>query len=204
MGLKLRFMYWWTPNFIIQRELKAVSDQTTEALKLLISAYTPQALSTTQEEPFPKSTEDQRVLMAQTHTKLVEELAAAVGQEKAVTLGREALFAVGVELGKQTRRKLGVSDKPEDLVKAAKILYRILGINFRLEWLDSANAAAIITRCALAERYSKLTCQVLSATDEGVINGLQPNVSMKFEQYMTNGCEQCRAKIRFNKKEHLE
>ena len=120
--------------------------------------------------------------MAQTHAKLVEALEAAVGHDKAVALGRESLFSVGVNLGKQTRSKLGVGDNPKDLIKAAKILYRILGIEFHLEWLDESNAVAIINRCALAEQYSKLTCEVLSATDEGVIKGLQPNVTMQFQR----------------------
>lgn len=141
--------------------------------------------------------------MAQTHAKLVEALVAAVGYEKAVALGRESLFAVGVNLGKQTRGKLGVGDNPKDLIKAAKILYRILGIEFNLEWLDDSNAVAIINRCALAEQYSKLTCEVLSATDEGVIKGLQPKVTMQFKEYMTSGCINCRANIQFNQKENL-
>ena len=113
------------------------------------------------------------------------------------------MFSVGVKLGKQTRSKLGVSDNPKDLTKAAKILYRVLGIEFHLEWLDNSNAKAIINRCALAEQYSKLTCEVLSATDEGVIKGLQPNVTMKFEEYMTSGCKNCRADIHFNEKENV-
>ncbi len=113
-------------------------------------------------------------------------------------------FWLGKNLGKQTRSKLGVSDNPKDLIKAAKILYRVLGIEFHLEWIDNSNATAIITKCALAEQYSKLTCEVLSATDEGVINGLQPKVTMKFKEYMTSGCKNCKADIQFNEKEIKE
>ena len=142
--------------------------------------------------------------MAQTHAKLVETLEAALGHEKAVALGREALFAVGEELGKQTSSRLGVGKSSGDLNRAAKILYRVLGIDFRLEWRDESNAKAIISRCALAEHYSKLTCEVLSATDEGVIKGLQPNVTMRFTEYLTSGCKNCSANIHFNSKETLE
>ena len=197
MGFRLLFLYWWTPNYLIKRELRNVSSQTTEALKTLIASYAPREVAAT-EQPFPTSLSEQRAMMAQTHAKLVKALDAAVGHEKAVTLGREALFAVGVNLGKQTRGKLGVGDNPKDLIKAAKILYRILGIEFNMEWLDGSNAVAIINRCALAEKYSKLTCEVLSATDEGVIKGLQPNVTMRFNEYMTSGCQNCRANIQFN------
>ena len=202
MGLRLSFLYWWTPDYLIKRELRNVSSQTTEALKTLIASYEPREVAAT-EQPFPTNLSEQRAMMARTHAKLVDRLAALVGHEKAVALGRESLFAVGVNLGKQTRGKLGVGDNPKDLVRAAKILYRILGIEFRLEWLDSSNAVAIINRCALSEQYSKLTCEVLSATDEGVIKGLQPNVTMHFKEYMTSSCKNCRANIHFNQKENL-
>jgi hypothetical protein len=203
LGLRLSFLYWWTPNYIIQRELSEVSNQTSEALKTLIATYAPKALVLTEQKHLPTNIKEQRAMMAQTHTKLVKALEAAVGYEKAVALGRESLFTVGVNLGKQTRGKLGVNDNPKDLIKAAKILYRILGIEFNLEWRDDSNAVAIINRCALAEQYSKLTCEILSATDEGVIKGLQPNVTMQFAEYMTSGCQNCRANIQFNQKENL-
>ena len=152
-------------------------------------------------QQMPVSIEQQRANMAQTHAKLVETLEAAFGHEKAVALGREALFSIGESLGKQTRSRLGVGDNPKDLVKAAKILYRIFGIEFHLEWLDDSNATLIIDRCALAEHYSQLTCEVLSATDEGIIQGLQPNSKMQFKEYMTSGCKKCKADIHFHKKE---
>ena len=142
--------------------------------------------------------------MAQTHVKLVEKLEATLGHEKAVTLGREALFLVGENLGKQTHNRLGIGDNSNDLTKAAKILYRVLGIDFHIEWLDKSNAKVVIDRCALAEHYSKLTCEVLSATDEGVIKGLQPNAQMQFREYMTSGCKKCKADIHFNEKETME
>jgi hypothetical protein len=137
--------------------------------------------------------------MAKDHAKMVQALEIAVGHEKAVALGREALFMVGKNLGKQTRAKLGVGDNPKDLVKASRILYRILGINFEIEWLDGSNAKVVIDRCALAGEYSELTCEVLSATDEGVIKGLQPKAKLQFKDYMTSGCKNCHAEITINK-----
>ncbi len=205
MGLRLLVLSWWTPKYIIRRELENISDKTTTALETLISKHTIQKTDTAnQKQQRPTNIQEQRAAMAQTHAKLVEELKAAVGHEEAVKLGREALFLVGQNVGKQTRGRLGVSDNPNDLTKAAKILYRVLGIEFHLEWSDQSNATVIIDRCALAENYSKLTCQVLSATDEGVLNGLQPKVTMKFKEYMTSGCKNCLADIRLNEKETVE
>ena len=205
MGLRLLILGWWTPKYIIRRELKNISDQTTTALKELISKYTIEEVDfINQKRPHSTRIQEQRAAMAQTHVKLVEALEAAVGHEAAVKLGREALFLVGQNLGKQTRIRLGVTDNPKDLTRAANILYRVLGIEFHLEWLDNSNAKAVIDRCALAEQYSRVTCEVLSATDEGVIKGLQPNVTMKFREYMTNGCQNCTADIHFTERMTIE
>ena len=189
----------WTPNFIIRRELSKLSTQTSEALKTLLAANEPQQAIENSNLKKPASIQEQRARMAQNHTKMVEALEAAVGRERAITLGREAMFAVGVNLGKQTRFKLGVGDNPNDLIRAAKILYRILGIEFHMGNLTQTKAEAIIDRCALAQQYSRLTCEVLSATDEGVIKGLQPNATMQFKKYMTSGCQTCTAQIQFTK-----
>lgn len=200
MGLRLLILGWMTPKFIIRRELENISDKTTKALNLLTSKYATKTFDTESQER-PKSVQEQRAVMAQTQAKLVETLATAVGHDEAVKLGRETLFSVGQNLGKQARRSLGVGDSPKDLTRAAKILYRILGIEFHLEWHGQSSATLVIDRCSLAEQYSKITCEILSATDEGVINGLQPKLTMKFKDYMTNGCKNCRANINLDQKE---
>lgn len=170
----------------------------------MLATYAPQHALVADKPQIPKGVREQRASMAQTHARMVESLEASVGHDKAVALGREALFAVGTELGKQTRRKLGVGESQSDLIKASKILYRVLGIDFHIEWLDKNSAIAVIERCALSEQYSKLTCEVLSATDEGVISGLQPNVKMKFTEYITGGCQNCRATLEFKTKENTK
>ncbi len=198
MGLRLRILSWWTPNYILQKELANVSNQTTTALKMLLQSAPTENSTETQKA---KNIQAQRAAMAQTHVKLVEVLVTKLGYEKAVTEAREALFLVGESLGKQARSSLGVGDSPQDMTRAAKILYRVLGIDFHLEWIDDTHATAVIDHCALAQQYSKLTCEVLSATDEGVIKGLQPNVTMKFKEYLTSGCNNCRANIQFGHEE---
>ena len=133
--------------------------------------------------------------MAKRHNVLVNALAEALGREAAVKVAREALFKVGLQLGSQNRSKLGVGDSQGDLVKAAKIMYNILGISFNVEWLGPKHAILTVDQCTLAQNYSELTCEVLSATDEGVVQGLNPNMSMKFEKRITCGCKVCTAKI---------
>ena len=205
MGLKLLLLSWWTPKYVIRKELENISNRTTKALKALNSKYAcKQDDATNQEQKPSKNLQEQRATMAQAHVKLVETLAATIGYEDAVKLGREALFLVGQNLGEQARSRLSVSDSPNDLTKAAKILYRVLGIEFHLEWHDQSRATVIIDQCALARQYSKLTCEVLSATDEGVIKGLQPNLTMKFKKYMTSGCKNCWADINLDEKEAVD
>jgi hypothetical protein len=202
LGLRLSLLYWWTPNYVIRRELRNLSEQTTGALTSLLATYGLQQAPIADKLQTVKSVREQRANMSQAHAKLVAALEAAVGHDKAVALGRESLFNVGLALGKQTRKELGVGDSQSDLIKACKILYRILGIDFHIEWIDETNAVAVIEHCALSEQYSKLTCEVLSATDEGVITGLQPNVKMRFTQYITGGCQNCRANLNFKSEEN--
>ena len=158
MGLSLILLSRWTPKYIIREELENISHQTTTALKALIMKHGAKEVEAVEkEQPPPTSIQEQRTALAKTQARLVEILEATAGHEEAIRLGREALFSVGQDVGKQTRKKLGVSDSPKDLIRAAKILYRILGIEFHLEWLDNSSAKIIIDRCALSEQYSKLT-----------------------------------------------
>jgi hypothetical protein len=193
MGLRLTFLGWWTPKRVIYRELDRVASKTTGALREVIKNNT--ALTISSEEPrLTGSLEERRTAMAKQHTVLVAALVEALGRERAVLLGREALFRVGRELGEESRRRLGV-ENPYDVVKAAKILYRVLGIEFDVIWVDEAKGVMTVHRCALAKEYSELTCQILSAADEGVMSGLAPNATMRFKEKLTGGCNTCIAEI---------
>lgn len=196
MGVKLSLLSWWTPKFVISRELDNVEALTIQALKETLRIHAPNtSIKAPQAMVMLESIDEKRAAMAKRHNVLVDALAEALGREAAVKVAREALFKVGVQLGNQNRSKLGVGDSQGDLVKAAKIMYNILGISFSVEWLGPKHAILTVDRCALAQNYSELTCEVLSATDEGVVQGLNPNMSMKFEKRITGGCKVCTAKI---------
>jgi hypothetical protein len=199
MGIKLIFLGLWTPRYVISRELDKVTAITNNALREALKTYAPDAPDEiAQKEPPPRSVEAKRSKMANEHKVLVESLIKALGKEKAVKIGREALFKAGEKLGTETRLRLGVGNSRGDLVKAARILYRVLGINFRVEWQDETHSNLVVDRCDLAKDYSELTCTVLSATDEGVVKGLNPNMNMKFERWLTSGCSNCIARISQN------
>ena len=196
LGVRLRFLSWWTPKYIIYRELCRVDTLTTDTLERLLNKYSPNKEDKSRNNSSSgKSIEKRRDAMTVRHTKLVKRLAEVLGKEEAIRLGREAMFKVGEELGSETRQRLGVGRNLKDMIKAAKILYRDLGIEFDVELQNPKTATLIVNRCALAANYSELTCQVLSATDEGTIRGLNQNMSMTFTQKITGGQPKCKATI---------
>ncbi len=71
-------------------------------------------------------------------------------------MGREALFKVGIQLGRKNRERLGVGDSPRDLVKAAKIMYRVLGIDFSVEWLGPEQGILTVDRCAFSKELFRI------------------------------------------------
>lgn len=200
MGIRLVLLSWWTPSYVVDKELDRIFKLTTNALMLLLESYAPIAFDKIAKEAAlpPGNVAQKRAAMARTHAFLVDALSEAVGRDQAVDLGRKALFEVGKSLGMETRGRLGIGDSPSDLIKAAKVMYNVLGIDFNVEWHGKTSATLIVDRCALAKQYSELTCLVLSATDEGVIRGLNSNASMMFEKRLTTGCDKCIAQIELN------
>jgi hypothetical protein len=199
LGLRLLFLSWWTPKYIIYQELARVDALTTNTLEALLRKFSTNSKEekTKKEATSKGSIEQKRDAMALKHTNLVNSLVEVLGKEEAIRRGREAMFKIGEELGREICHKLGVGKSLKDLSKAAKILYRILGIEFEFELQDSANAVLTINRCVFATNYSELTCQILSATDEGTVKGLNENMKMTFTQVMTSGLTECKAKIKF-------
>jgi hypothetical protein len=197
LGFRLLFLSWWTPKYLIYRELCRVDALTTDALESLLKKHSPNNKEDKSKKALSsgEDIEERRTAMAVKHSSLVVRLAEVLGKEEAIRLGREALFKVGEGLGGETCQKLGVGKSLQDLFRAAKILYRVLGIDFEVELQDPNSAILIINRCALSANYSDLTCQVLSATDEGTIKGLNQNMIMTFTERITSGQPKCKAKI---------
>jgi predicted ArsR family transcriptional regulator len=101
-----------------------------------------------------------------------------------------------MQLGKEARAKLGVRDDPRDLEKAARMMYRVLGIEFTMSF-GGGKGEMRVHRCALARNYDAGTCAVLCATDEGVVRGLSDHAQLKFTQHLTSGRPECVAEFSF-------
>jgi len=197
MSLMIRLAYWWTPAPALARMLDRMAEVTTDALDGLMDRYAPgdpATLIASRGKP-NGNLKARRSAMAAAHDARVTALVNAIGRERAIAAGREALFAAGETLGREARARLGAGDSAADLERAARILYRALGIHFEIEKGERGTMVMRVDRCALAEHYSAETCEVLSAADEGVMHGLNPAMRMRFEKKMTCGHPVCLARI---------
>lgn len=197
MNLKLRIILYWTPEFLLIPELDHVAKVTIECLNQLLKKYAPQSNIPNQKLVMKGSINERRKTMAIQQNIRVQALIKAIGYEEALNIGKKALFNTGVNLGREIRQRLGVNDNLGDLIRAARVLYRVLGIKFHIkeENEDDDKITLIIEKCMLSKYYTPETCQVLSAADEGVVQGLNPNFSLNFCERITEGSNECVACI---------
>lgn len=192
MSIRLKIASFWLPDFILKRELDNVAMKTIGGLDDLLKQYVPGTVIN--EEILGGNLEERRSIMANAHNKRVKILIQELGHEKAVKIGRNVMFEVGYKLGQEARRKLGARNSFEDLELAARILYKVLGIEFKIKNKDG-NMIMVINRCSLSKYYSPESCMILSAADEGVVRGLNENMGMQFKERITDGAHECIACI---------
>jgi len=196
MSIKLRIASIWTPQFILTMELDRVSEATVDCLDELLEKYDSELKVTLREMPIIKGNiEERRKIMASAHNVRVKALIDILGYDKAIEVGRNALFKVGLKLGREARERLGVGDSLHDLIMAARVLYKVLGIEFEVN-RSGEELNIIVLKCSLAKYYTVETCGILSAADEGVVQGLNENIHMTFTQKMTEGYGECIACLR--------
>ena len=192
MNIKLYLMSIWIPKFVLINELKQTSDITNKYIDNLLERYSiPKPCV---DDNLNGNLEEQRLIMAKNHNTRLNSLIKGLGFDKAVKVGRKEMFKAGYKMGRDIKKRLKVKDIDDALI-AARIIYRVLGINFTVE----ENGKDIILRiksCELAALYSAQTCEIMSATDEGVLKGLNDNMGMKFITRITEGAEECTACIK--------
>jgi predicted ArsR family transcriptional regulator len=202
MGIRLRILSWWTPEWLLKKGLDELASSTIQGLGDLLCEN-----SSLKNENHHKQVilngnlDEKRKLMARAHNKLVESLIENVGKDEAISQGRQVMFQKGLLLGQRFRKILGVGNHLNDLINAARILYSALGIDFQVEENKRGEITMVVNHCSLARDYNPPTCQILSAADEGVVQGLNPNIKMEFTQKITEGCSHCLASIKLDEKE---
>ena len=210
MGLRLRMLSWWTPEWFLKKSLDLLADSTINGLGKLLNEYSP--LENDEGERNYKlnkkiilkeiilkgELDEKRIEMAKNHNKVVKTLIKIMGPDEAIYRGRKAMYHEGLLLGQRFKRLLGVGEDPKDLINAARIMYTVLGIDFEVEEYGKDEMIMVVTHCSLANNYNSSTCKILSAADEGVVQGLNPNIHMKFVKRITQGHDHCLASIKMN------
>lgn len=98
------------------------------------------------------------------------------------------LFYAAFQLGARLRLRLRVRSRREAL-RAARLVYRGLGIDFRV----LADDTVVVRRCRFAATYTGEVCRLISALDRGLIAGLAYYGELRFTQRITEGASECRA-----------
>lgn len=101
---------------------------------------------------------------------------------------RESAF----EFGQEFRSVLRPRTRSE-VMRAARVLYRTLGIDFR----GSPGGGITVTKCSFSMYYSPAICEFISALDEGIIAGLAGGGSLSFKGRITGNLPNCTAFFRF-------
>jgi hypothetical protein len=104
----------------------------------------------------------------------------------------ERLRNAGFSFGAGLRRELGIRSR-SDVMEAARLLYRFIGIDFRGE----ADGRIVIRRCLFSGFYSPEACLLMSALDDGVVAGLAGGGSLVFTGRITGGGPACEARFFF-------
>ena len=95
-----------------------------------------------------------------------------------------------IVFGRGLRRVLGLRT-PAQAMRAARLLYRAVGIDFR----SSAAGEILIAACSFAETYTPTTCRTIAALDEGLLIGLAGDGELSFSARLTEGHPACRARF---------
>jgi hypothetical protein len=115
----------------------------------------------------------------------------AADEAAAVSAGirlRERSFIFGSRL-----RRILKPRNPAEVMRAARVLYRLIGIDFQ----GTEDGEIIVSRCFFSGIYAPSTCAMIAALDEGVLAGLAGGGSLRFIGRLTEGGDCCRARFRF-------
>jgi hypothetical protein len=175
VNLILRLVPERIPHFILRREM--------EKLFLLTAA----AFGT--DVPSAKDASREGLLGEYARfTKAAVEGAAARGED--LERLRERLFQRAFAYGERWRKRFRPSGA-NDVMKAAKVLYRAIGIEFH----GTARGDVEIRACFFSRYYDPGTCRTISGLDAGLMAGLSGGGGFVFSRRITEGHASCRARL---------
>ena len=195
MNPKLRLLSYWMPEYLLNPLIDRITELTINCLNQLLKNNGINEENYYKEVPMKGKISQRRRIMATAQNNRLKKLIETIGYPEASIISRKALYKVGLKLGNEARIQLNINDSLSDLTSAARILYQVLGIKFSITQKDK-KIFLTIKKCALAEYYTLETCKIISAVDEGVIQGLNPNYNMNFTEWMTGDSCECQANIK--------
>jgi hypothetical protein len=102
----------------------------------------------------------------------------------------QRLFEVTRAYGKILRFAFGISSM-EDVMAAARVCYRALGIDFQ----GDTDGRIVVSRCFFSDAYTPGVCSLMSALDRGLLDGLSDGGELVFCQRITEGHPCCIARF---------
>jgi hypothetical protein len=114
----------------------------------------------------------------------------AIGTGRDLRAIQDRLRDGAAGLGAALRRRLRLSGR-RDVVDAARVVYRLLDIDFT----GTQDGRVIISRCSFSSAYSPAVCRVMSALDAGLLAGLSGGDRLRFTARITEGAPACLATL---------
>lgn len=105
---------------------------------------------------------------------------------------KKSLFDGAMQLGSELRRILKVRTR-RDIMLAGRMLYRMLGIDFRM----NPEGEITIGRCYFSKFYSAETCRLISSLDAGILAGISGGGKLVFINRITEKADSCHANLIF-------
>lgn len=107
----------------------------------------------------------------------------------------QRLYRNAAELGQLSRRLLRLGTV-QDVMAIARVLYRILDIDFQ----GDARGEVVINSCYFSRFYSSQVCRLMSAMDRGLLAGLSNGGELTFTSRITEGQPCCHAHFNWEPK----
>lgn len=109
---------------------------------------------------------------------------------------------LGLKQGEKVRNEFAVANKDfNQSLKVVVFANRLFGINSRIVEKNGKAAKTRITKCSWAgsDYWSAKPCGALSAWELGLVEGLNPDIKVKFLKRMSQGADCCEAEYRLEK-----
>jgi hypothetical protein len=125
-----------------------------------------------------------------TFTRAAGEELLATGQAPTPVLTR--LAKATYELGRVLRHELHITTQ-KDALLALEILYAALGV----KWHNIKGGMVIVRDCQFSKLYTPKICQLISAMDQGLVEGITDGGKLSWSERITEGRPCCRGRIVF-------